>query len=409
VSRFLFVVPPLTGHVNPTVSVARALEARGHEVAWVAHAGVVRPLLPDGARVFPLPEHAPAALVAELAEKRRTARGAAALKFLWEDFLVPLARSMRPGVDAAVAELQPHVLAVDQQALAGALVARTRGLPWATLATTSAGVVDPLAGLPQVRAWLYDLLASLEREAGLAPAGHPPELSPHRVIAFSTAALVGPLDRFPPHYRFVGPSIHDRPETTPFPWDALDPARRKVLVSMGTVNAEVSGRFYEAALAARDPDVQLVLAAPQSLVHENLAYEMQADVPDTERARPDVRPDARPDVIVRPYLPQLALLPHVDAVVCHGGHNTVCEALAHARPLVIAPIKDDQPIVADQVVAAGAGLRVKFGRVQPPELRAAIRRVLDEPAFRTAADAVRASFAAAGGARAAAAELEALA
>ena len=49
--KFLFVVPPLTGHVNPTVSVARALEARGHGVAWVGHPSKVRPLLPDGARL----------------------------------------------------------------------------------------------------------------------------------------------------------------------------------------------------------------------------------------------------------------------------------------------------------------------------------------------------------------------
>ena len=34
-SRFLFVVPPLAGHVNPTISVARRLEARGHQVAMV--------------------------------------------------------------------------------------------------------------------------------------------------------------------------------------------------------------------------------------------------------------------------------------------------------------------------------------------------------------------------------------
>lgn len=387
-SRFLFVVPPLTGHVNPTVSVARALEAGGHEVAWVAHRGAVATLLPDGARIFPLPEHAPAALVAELAEKRRTARGAAALKFLWEDFLVPLARSMRPGVDAAVTEFAPHVLAVDQQALAGALVARTRGLPWATLATTSAGVVDPLASLPQVKTWLRDLLASLETEAGLAPADHPPELSPQLVIAFTTAALVGDAARFPAHYRFVGPSIHDRPEATPFPWDALDPARRKILVAMGTVNADISGRFYQAAIdAMRDePDVQLVLAAP--------AGELSS------------REDR---VIVRPYVPQLALLSKIDAVISHGGHNTVCESLAHARPLVIAPIKDDQPIVADQVVAAGAGLRVKFGRVQAPELRAAVRRILDEPAFANAARAIQLSFAAAGGGPAAARALESLA
>jgi MGT family glycosyltransferase len=380
----LFVVPPLTGHVNPTVSVARALEARGHEVAWVAHPGTVRKLLPDGARIFPLPEAAPAELVGAVTERARAVRGAAALKFLWEDFLVPLARSMLPGIDAAVTEFAPAVMAVDQQAVAGGLVARRRGLPWATLSTTSAGVTDPLAALPQVKRWLGDLLAGLERDAGLEPtdAG---ELSPHLVIAFTTDAMVGPLDRFPTHYKFVGPSISDRPESTPFPFDQL--RRPCVLVSMGTVNADASGRFYATALdALRGEPVQAVLAAPPELV---------ADVPD--------------NAIVRRYVPQLALLPRVDAVVCHGGHNTVCEALAHGLPLVVAPIKDDQPIVADQVVAAGAGLRVKFGRVQPPELRDAIRRVLDEPAFRAAAGRVRASFAAAGGATAAAAALEALA
>jgi UDP:flavonoid glycosyltransferase YjiC (YdhE family) len=385
-SRFLFVVPPLTGHVNPTVAVARALEARGHQVAWVGHPGAVRPLLPAGARLFGLSEAVAPALAAELAEKRRTARGAAALKLLWEDFLVPLARSMRPGVDAAVTEFAPHALIVDQQAVAGALVARTRALPWATLATTSAGVIDPLGGLPQVKAWLRALLADLERDAGLVPADHPPELSPRLVIAFTTAALVGPLDRFPAHYRFVGPSIQDRPEASEFPWDQLRPDQRRVLVSMGTVNADVSARFYQATLAAlADADVQVIVAAPPALI-----------------------PDPPANALVRRYVPQLALLAHVDAVVCHGGHNTVCEALAHGRPLVIAPIKDDQPIVADQVVAAGVGLRVKFGRVQPPELRVAIDRVLTEPSFRAAADAVRASFTAAGGAPAAAELLETL-
>ena len=30
-SRFLFVVPPLTGHVNPTIPVGRELAGRGHD------------------------------------------------------------------------------------------------------------------------------------------------------------------------------------------------------------------------------------------------------------------------------------------------------------------------------------------------------------------------------------------
>lgn len=377
--KFLFVVPPLTGHVNPTISVARVLEARGHTVAWVGHPGKVRPLLPTGARLFALPERVDADHAAAVRDKAATSRGAAALKFLWEDFLVPLARSMRPGIEAAVTELSPDVICVDQQAVAGGLVARMRGIPWATLATTSAGISEPLAALPQVKRWFDDLIATLETEAGLPRAG---ELSPHLVLAFTTPALVP--TPFPAHYKLVGPSIEDRPETAAFPFERL--TRPCVLVSMGTVNAEASGRFYGVTVEAlADQSYQVILVAPPELVARTPA-----------------------NFIVRAYIPQLALLARVDAVVCHGGHNTTCEALAHGLPLVIAPIKDDQPIVADQVVAAGAGIRIKFGRVQAAELREAVSRVLTEPALRTAAVHIRDSFTAAGGAATAATHLETL-
>lgn len=53
-------------------------------------------------------------------------------------------------------------------------------------------------------------------------------------------------------------------------------------------------------------------------------------------------------------LPAGDLLPHAAAVRCHAGHNTVCEALARGVPLVLAPIEDDRPIVAQQVEWAGA-------------------------------------------------------
>lgn len=43
----------------------------------------------------------------------------------------------------------------------------------------------------------------------------------------------------------------------------------------------------------------------------------------------------------------------------------MCEALWHAVPLVVAPIRDDQPVVAGQVTDAGAGVRVRFGRGGP--------------------------------------------
>jgi UDP:flavonoid glycosyltransferase YjiC (YdhE family) len=125
-------------------------------------------------------------------------------------------------------------------------------------------------------------------------------------------------------------------------------------------------------------------------------------------APPEHVPDPPVGVLVVSRVPQVALLPRVDLVVAHGGHNTVCEAIAAGVPLVVAAVRDDQPFVADQVVRAGAGVRVKFGRVGAADLRAAMTTVLAEPSYRAAVARIRASFAAAGGAAAAADRLDAL-
>ena len=381
--RFVFVVPPLVGHVNPTVSVGQALLARGHEVVWVGHPRRVAPLLPKGARLFALDDGISDEVWRPVLERSRTVRGLESLQFLWEEVLVPLARGMLPGVRQALATLAPDVVVADQQAIAGALAARERGLPWATFCTTSATVVDPLADLPRVKAWVASALASLEREAGLPPS-ETPDLSPHLVVVFSTRALLGETCVVPPHYRFVGPAAAERPEEPGFPWDRLGEGPR-VFVSLGTVSADGADAFYNTLVdALRDEPVQVIVAAP-----------------------PERIPNPPPNFLVAARVPQVALLKRVDAVVCHAGHNTVCEALAEGLPLVVAPIRDDQPVIAGQVVNAGCGVRLKYGRLRPDALRDAVRRALHEPALRASAARLRASFAAAGGAAAAASHLEA--
>ena len=388
-ARFLFVVPPFAGHVNPTVAVAAELVDRGHEVAWTGLPGAVEALLPEGSRFLPATSAEVAAYVADAGDRRPDLRGAAAFKFLQEEVLLPLAAAMVAGVDAAVEDFQPDVLVVDQQALAGAVVARRRGLRWATSATTSGELVDPLAGLPLVATAMHDARVDLQRRFGVpadVAAQGDLRISPHLVVAYTTEALVGDVAVDAP-VAFVGPSTLGRPETDEFPWDELDDDRPKVLVSLGTLNAEAGERFFAvAAEAFRDQPWQGIFVAPAELV-----------------------PDPPPNVIVRARVPQLALLARMDGVVSHAGHNTVCESLAAGLPLVVAPIRDDQPVVADQVVRAGAGVRVKFNRVKVADLRSAIDEVLNSGELRGAAGRIAGSFAAAGGATAAADALVALA
>ncbi|MFC1415650.1 glycosyltransferase [Streptacidiphilus cavernicola] len=376
--RYLFVSLPLTGHVNPMAAVAGDLGRRGHQVLWAGSESFLRPVLGPDAAIAPIPLRA---------HRGQADRGMAAAKSRWDGYIVPHARTTLPGIERAVADFRPDVLVVDQHAVAGAVAAHRAGLPWASMAPTTMELTRPYrSAVPRVEAWIQQRMAAIWTAAGMP--GEPPHdlrFSPHLLIAFTGHALTGPLD-WPDNAVLVGPALAPRPPDTAFPWDWLDPARRHVLVTVGTLSLDLAAEFHARVVEALRPlgdSVQAIVVAPDGTV-----------------------PDPPEHVLVRTRAPVLELMPRLDAVVSHGGLNTVCEALAHGVPLLVAPIKGDQPINAAQVVAAGAGRRVRFASVRPKPLREDLLAVLDDPSYRAAAQRVAASFAAAGGAPAAALHLE---
>jgi UDP:flavonoid glycosyltransferase YjiC (YdhE family) len=109
-----------------------------------------------------------------------------------------------------------------------------------------------------------------------------------------------------------------------------------------------------------------------------------------------------------PEVPVLELLRRgaVQAVLCHGGMNTVCEALAHGVPLVVAPIRHDQPITAARVAALGAGVELDFAAASPQDIAEALLAVLERPEPRVAAGQMARQLPLLGGPQQAAALLE---
>jgi zeaxanthin glucosyltransferase len=379
VTRFLIVVIPVTARLWPAVAIGDALAAGGHDVAWCGPQTVLRPLVGPDATIFPTGKRSYRAFHEV---------GLAAVRELWDEYVVPLNRFIQAPVDRAVAEYQPDVILADQYALAGALAADKHGVRWATLCAGALELTPP-AGDPGLQDWVNTKLEQV-REAAGAPADGQENLlfSPYLVLATTTRALTGPVP-MPGHWVLVGATLGPRRTDPSFGWDQWDCGRRHVLVTMGTLSDHLVHGFLTRMMAALETmadRVQVVLNAPADAV-----------------------PDPPPHVLVAPRIPMLELMPHLDLVVCSGGQSTVNESLVHGVPLILAPIRLGELAVAEQVRRAGAGLTVSFDQGDPAHLAAAVTAVLDEPGYRGQARRISEEYSAAGGTAAAAAALAALA
>lgn len=99
-----------------------------------------------------------------------------------------------------------------------------------------------------------------------------------------------------------------------------------------------------------------------------------------------------PDVHIARYIPQAAVLPHCDAVVCHGGSGTMLGALAYGLPLLCIPLGADHFYNAQQCESAGVARVMQLETAQPDRVGAELRVLLDGPDYRSRAEVVRAQI-----------------
>src|SRR6202035_2984969 len=161
VPSFLVVPVPVVARLWPAVAIGDALAAAGHDVAWCGPESDLRPLVGPDMTIFPTGKRS----YRELHEG-----GMAAVRELWDEYVLPLNRFIQGPVDRAVAEYQPDVVLADQYALAGALAADARGVRWATLC---AGILEltPPAEDPGMAEWVRSKVARVRETAGLPTDG----------------------------------------------------------------------------------------------------------------------------------------------------------------------------------------------------------------------------------------------
>jgi MGT family glycosyltransferase len=379
-AKFAFVVPPLTGHINPTLSIGAVLLQRGHEVAWISLDSSLQQRLPEGGKLL-LIAYEEDDLQKQDSEKyldiitKKIVYGIDSIKFLYEEVLIPLNRHSYEGILGLLDAFQPDLVITDHQMFAGAIAAVHKGIPYATSVTAPAAI-KVMDELPKVHEWEVNQIVTLQKELGLEGEAAI-ACSDLLTMVLTSREFFGEMD-LPEQYQFTGPVINKRTAVSDFDWARLEGfgTQPKLLVSIGTTfDHEHKKNFFSKVIEAfgNEPLTVVVVSDPALF---------------------DQWPG---NFMVQRSVPQLELLPHMDAVVCHGGHNTVCETLTNGLPMVVVPIAYDQSHVAGRVVRVGAGLRLNFNRFKARHLKEAVDEILNNSSFKSAAALIGASFTETGG------------
>ncbi|MCT6868542.1 MAG: hypothetical protein M3Z80_01165 [Apibacter sp.] len=390
-SKFLFVVPPFFGHINPSLSIGRTLLEKGHEVAWAGLTEIKAETIPSGGSFFILKESYQKNKeviqdIIKLQDKGANLPALEALKLGLQDTYIPFAKIMFEELAKLVDTYQPDVIINDCITFAGALVAHVKNIPLATITPVTPNTLHDPGTAPKVTKWVHDSIIGLQNSVGIS--GDEELISSKEVNMFYTSQkLAGYKDgEYPSYMKFIG-ALTGRPDNTPFDWDRFNKFNNpKIYISLGTVLVDIRKEFFSRMIEAlKDKNITVVAATDPSILEK--------------------WPD---NFIVQSYVPQLKLLKHIDVVIGHGGLNTVCDTYMNGIPMLIIPIAFDQSHTATLIDQYGCGIRLKYKRMKTKDIEQAVDDLLYNEKYKKAAKEIQQSFIEAGGNKKAAELIESL-
>jgi MGT family glycosyltransferase len=208
---------------------------------------------------------------------------------------------------------------------------------------------EGLAWQAEMDAWLDEVGVGLGNREFLGP--------PDRSVVLIPEAMQPSLDRVDrSRYRFVGPVIGDRSHQGSFADLGTTSDRPLLLVSLGSAYSDRPAFWRDCISAMYGTGWTTVLAVGPYVDLSELG-----DIPD--------------DVIVREWVPQLAVLAHASAFVTHAGMGGCWEGLWHGVPMVAVPQAADQFVNGPRLAELGVGEHLPAEEVTPERLRAAVLRV----------------------------------
>jgi len=376
-ARYLFITWNGSGNQNPTLGVAQALSACGHDIAFAGYASQRERITRHGFR-FTVLEKANAML--------HQATGgdfiATTLSGVW------VTAAHLDDVPDAAARETPDVLVVDCLLFGALAAAELHHLPAVVLVHSAPGLQVPPQG-PFEQLVLRDPVNRLRAAAGLAPVATMWDNWAHFPTLCASLPLLDPLAALVPEaFTYVGPLQETVP---PSGWHApwpVDDSRPLVLVNYSAAPAWDQTSRLQRTLDGLANEPVRVLVTAETTDSSHLAVPANA--------------------VVVPFVPHAEILPQTAVTVTHAGHGTVTAALAHGVPLVCLPnVTSDQPALAAQVAALGAGIALDGDTASPAAIGRAVITTLTDSSFTSAARRLAGAIDAAQASKTAATWLEA--
>jgi UDP:flavonoid glycosyltransferase YjiC (YdhE family) len=361
--KFLFTVQPLFGHFHALAPLALALKDHGHEVAFATGASFGSTIRRVGFQHFPCgldlrsEPHDIFETLPEWESVKAKHPSIGALQVF--GFIQALGPRMADDVIALMKNWQPAVIIRDPLEFGGYIAAEYYGIPHATI--TWAIYINPKSLCPEA-------LSELRQRYGLPDDPELNTLDRYLVFNFLPPAWGFPTAPFP--------AVTHRYCATPFDlsgdallpdWITALPARPTIYATLGTTFNQSPATFQAVLTALNTADVNVIITVGRSM--------------DPAQFQP--LPD---HVHIERYIPQTLILPHCDVVLFHGGYNSLHSALWHGLPMVITPLgAGDQYPTGLLCEKLGAGVMVKEQPPDPEAIRAAVKTVIEQPAYRARA------------------------